>query len=71
MDKQDVESFFTVLKYIEENQKGIWGIGNNYNVELRFLKYVGIGEGMEYESGTESDFEDLKIELLKRCEKNV
>ena len=67
--KKDVESFFKVLTFLEKEQQGAFGLGRSYKVELRFFKYAGIGEGMEFESGIESDYELLKEELLKRCKK--
>jgi len=63
MNKKDIQGFQEVMKYLNEKQTGSFGIGRLNRYEMRVLKYVGIGEGMEYETMEDYDYKDL-IEVL-------
>jgi len=64
INERDVQGFERVLKYLDENQTGAFGIKNLNKFQMMVLKYVGIGEGMEYESMEEYDLENL-LRILK------
>jgi len=59
MNKRDIEGFKNVLTFLDENQKGAFGIGKLNRYQLSILKYVGIGEGMEYEPVADYEIKEL------------
>ena len=59
INKRDIQGFKNILKYLDKNQRGVWGIGGCHLVRMFMLKYVGIGEGMEFEIMEDYDFDEL------------
>ena len=68
LTKEKINNFFEIYDYLEQNQKGAFGIGCLNRFQLMVLKYVGMGEGMEYETAEKYDLKDLKEELYKKVE---
>jgi hypothetical protein len=65
LSKEQIDSFFEVLNQLRTEQKGIFGLDRGYRFDISVLKYVGIGEGMEYELAEDFELKELKNELYK------
>jgi hypothetical protein len=65
LSKEQIDSFFEVLKQLRTEQKGIFGLDRGYRFDISVLKYVDIGEGMEYELAEDFELKELKNELYK------
>lgn len=63
MNKRDIEGFKIVCEFLDK-QDGVF-FNKSYKARLMFLKYVGIGEGMEWEQGIGDDLQVLVNELGK------
>ena len=59
MNERDIQGFERVLKYLDKKQTGAFGLKNLYRFQMMVLKYVGVGEGMEYESMEKYDLDNL------------
>lgn len=59
MNKRDIKGFEKVIKYLDEHQKGAFGIKSLNKFQMMVLKYVGIGEGMEFELMEDYDLKEL------------
>jgi len=63
MNRRDIRGFQEVIEYLEEKQTMALGIKRLNRFQMQVLKYVGIGESMQYYPMGDYDLKDL-IEVL-------
>lgn len=63
LTKEQINNFFEVVKQLGQEQKGAFGLLRGRRFDILVLKYVGLGEGLQYETAQDYDLKELKKDL--------